>query len=234
VNINNDQSTTDNEQIDGGGDDDVTKPLGLGDFVSEEVNISETSPRKKLSGSAILIIAVIAVAGIGLFSMRTLTRATAAPETPQEAEKSIEEFLDVVMQKSTEKRGKDGVIQVLTESYSERQVSVDDVKQNPFMLDGGSGSSAGASRNDPIAQRRATRTTRFEAAASKLRLGMILMGSQPLANVNNKVVRVGDKVVIDSDVEFLIVEINADGVGFVAEDVELGVRVEKKLMLRND
>lgn len=240
VNINNhdvDNSQM-NDHIETGEADSVTMPLGTGGFGDAQIiDSSEVSPRKFSSG-ALVIVLVVVVAAIGLFSMRTLTRVSAGGE-PEVIEQSIDEFIGEVLQQADtgSRSGKLRVLDVLNESYAERQVPVTEVKRNPFILfEEGKAPrpSASTPEKNPIAERKRARTEQFAKAAERLRINMVMMGSNPMATVNNRIVRVGDMVPIDDYVSFRVVSITSDRVDFIAEDAELDVKFETTVVLRRN
>lgn len=236
VNFNDHETNADTTapgQVDAG--DDVSMPLGVDGEGDVDLMLGDDGSRKKLNSGALLIVVVAVIAAVGLFSMRTLTRASAEGGAPEHIEASIDEFLGVYERGGTASR--EGVLDVLTESYASRQVPLDAVQRDPFVLfeQGAANVPVTTAGNDPFGGRRRARQIQFESAAEKLRVGMILTGSTPMANVNNKVVRVGDMVLVDeTGVEFRVVAIEADRVDFVVEDPDLEIKVEKSVSLRRN
>lgn len=224
--------------------DEAAMPIGVGDFggAGDFTTTSEApSAVKRHAGGALLLVVVVAVAGVGLFSMRTLTRASAATDEPTEVERSIEKFLDMIQ---TGKAGNvrpnkstDSVLDVLSESYTQRQVSLEDVQRNPFIIFETADAPVKTPQEtvDPIIEKRRVRMTQFERARDRLRLTTVLMGSRPLANINNQVLRVGDSLTIESeDVTFTIIAIEASSVELEAEDSDLDVHLPVTLSIRRD
>ena len=66
-----------------------------------------------------------------------------------------------------------------------------------------------------------------------IELKSVLMGRPPLANVNGKVVRVGETVMV-GDVGFLVVAIDTDVVRLMAEDSAYDVSVEVEVRVKRD
>ncbi len=224
------------DSADSAGGEDKHMILGSDEFSDTgDVITFEEKPRLKIKSGTMLIVIVALIAAAGLFSMRTLTRASAATSAPKEIEKSIDEFLNVVINKTSDEGADEGVLGVLSESYASRQVPLDDVQRNPFIIfEPLSVQSVPVVSGDPTAHLRQTRMAEFEKAAEDLHLGMILMGSEPLANINKRVVRVGELIPVSPEVEFEVVRIESDRVDFVARDPALDVEFEWTVTLRKD
>jgi limonene-1,2-epoxide hydrolase len=132
------------------------------------------------------------------------------------------------------------VLAVLSESYTKRQVPLDSVKQNPFILPGEGEAPtiapvAGESPDEAMARARTLRQKDIDAAVSKLAVKSIIMGSQPLANISGTIVRVGDELAPEgTDVTFRVGAIAADGITLVAEDLALGMHVEVPLSMHQN
>lgn len=247
-------STFENAGDNGSGDDSVM-PLGVTDDFAEDdvLNLGSNGANKpKINSSALVLVAVIAVAVGGLFSMRTLTKATAANDTPSEAEKTIEMFLQVI---SGDAPGGDSgigsslfnesgqektVLNILDDSYLARQVSLTNVQRNPFIIFEKTAAPKDSSQPtpsgpDPREVKREEKRTLFEQAGDRIVVRSILMGSTPLANVENRIVGVGDAVVVEPEmVTFRVTEIAVDAVTLVAEDKGLDVRVPVRVVLQRN
>lgn len=217
-------------------------PIGVGDFAaaSDFTTSEEPGSVKRHAAGALLITIVVAVAIIGLFSMRTLTRASAAVEAPSDLERSIEHFLEMInsgkggINKTDEA---DSVLDVLSESYTQRQVSLSEVQRNPFIIFEGPEAAAASAQEtvDPVVEQRRQRLAQFESAGNRLRLNSVLMGSDPLANINNKVLRIGDVLSIaPEDVQFTVVAIDATSVDLIAEDDQLEVKHHVTISIRRE
>lgn len=240
--------------------DERTMPLGMGDLnnaddagTGGEMNelagaFSGGESKRRLNGGGLVLVAVVLTAVGGLYSMRTLTKASAASDQTSAVEKSINEFIDGLMgttdAKGATKTAKAGsseaVLDVLTETYTKRQVPLSDVQRNPFVIfDDVAVAPVAPVVNpvefDPKVQLRKDRTALFEQAGARLRVRTIMMGSSPLANIDNKIVRMGDTVVAEPEnVEFIVVAIAPDFVELQAEDKALEVVVRVTVNLRRD
>jgi hypothetical protein len=197
----------------------------------------------KINSGALVLGLVIVVAVIGLYSMRTLTRATAATGSRSDLEQSIETFLNTIsggrvgVAAGTTNQGAadETVLDVLSESYIERQVSLENVQRNPFIIFEEKPAEQPAKKPavDPRIQLRRLRQEAFEQASGRLRLRSVLMGREPLATIDQRVVRIGDTVTaMPENVEFRVTAIAPDTVTLVAEDAELDLTVELSLHLR--
>lgn len=225
--------------------DPAAMPLGTEDFNAQSGFVTGETPSavKRHAGGALLLTLVVAVAIAGLFSMRTLTKASAAIDAPSEVEKSIEGFLEMIDQgkKAEKEDGDTAVLNVLSESYTKRQVALADVQRNPFIIFERTTDAAAPIKPkqqvDPRIEQRRNRTDLFERAAGRLHLGSILLGSSPLANINNQVLRVGDSITVtmqSEEVIFRVLAIEAASVDLVAEDPLLEVRVPVTVNIRRD
>jgi hypothetical protein len=235
-------------QGDGGAADPGTMPLGVdSDFdATEMVEFTSVGRKPKFNSGAVLLVAVIVTALAGLYSMRTLTRATAATTSKgSEIEKSIESFLKLATggrardeaQPTNSTASDKTVLEVLSGSYADRQVPLEKVQRNPFLLleDPTLPRPVTAPKVDARAQLRRDRQALFEQAAGRFRVRSVMMGREPLATVDNRVVRVGDEITaVPENVLFRVTAIETDTVVLVAEDEELDLRVEATLRLRRD
>jgi hypothetical protein len=133
------------------------------------------------------------------------------------------------------------VLEVLRDSYIDRQVPLEDVQKDPFLLPG----EGDPKRADPImpgedldrvlAKAREARQKEIAAAAERLQLKSVIMSSQPLANVSGMIVREGDELSPEgSDVVFRVQKIESDSMLLIASDIALGLNVEVPLTMRRD
>jgi len=227
-------------------------PLGVGNFAAESgfaVGVEESSA-KRHAGSALLLTVVVALAIAGLFSMRTLTRASATSDTVTEVEKSIESFLqslkggkgsDAANAQARAGDRDEAVLHVLSESYTERQVALEFVQRNPFIIFETTTTTtptATPARNvDPRVEQRRIRQGQIEQAAGQLRLRSVLMGETPLANINNQIIRTGETITVSltgGDATFTVAWIKAASVGLVIEEPEMDLSLETVLEIRRD
>jgi hypothetical protein len=227
-------------------DEAKTMPLGVGNFSDEQIALdplASTGTGRKFNTGSLVIIVVIAVAIGGLWFMRTITRVRAASTGNAEVEMSIEKFLSAFKSGSSAAdaakpsvANNTGVLDVLTETYTQRQVPLTDVQRNPFiMFDEGVTAMGPAmdTSGDNKAKLRKDRETTFQRAADGLRVKSVIMGSEPLANISGKIVRKGDEVVSEKDqIAFRVVKVSGDGVVLVAEDPAFDLSIEFTLALK--
>ncbi len=221
-------------------------PLGTGGFDGDmpPEAIIEQTKRNKISSSAMLLVLVIGLAGIGLYSMRSLASAMAGGGADSDLEETIENFLSSMTARPGSAGGgqltAENAGAVLVDDRIRRQVPLDDVQKNPFeplpieqttdaapvIID--DGSEAAAVR---LATLREEARTEFEEAAVQLRLLMVMGGNEPMANISGRVVRVGDILADERlDVEFRIVEITQGLV--VIRGERPAIRFEHDIALR--
>jgi len=229
----------------------ATMPLGTGSFADETAldPLAGAQNRRKIGGGGLLIFAVVLIAVAGLFSMRKLTQVTAANPIDSDIEKTIEEFINSVRGEDEQPREPDAlasvmnddrVLEILSESYTERQVKLQDVQKNPFIIDQlapaftpevNETDTAGTDQQR-WRQRRDERRAQIEQTGRSLELKSIVDGSVPLAIVEGRIVRVGDTFTAGpSRITFRVDAISTGAVNLVAEAPELELAVTVTLTL---
>jgi hypothetical protein len=225
--------STDGEQ-----DEQMAMPLGVGDMDEGPAldPLAEARNAKKLSGGSVVIIIVVLIAVGGLFFMRRLSQVTASTTIPTEIEDTINKFLNATG--NDEKNADDfnavnsqkSVLEVLTAAYSERQVPLQDVQRDPFVIyqptmeieptDIG----PQIDQNAVLRRKQAERRQSLNALAQRFKLKSVLGGSNPLANIDGQIYRVGDHIPVGSeDQSFIVTGISTSAVTLVAEAPELGM-----------
>jgi hypothetical protein len=209
--------------------------------------LAGASSGKKVNGGLLLIIAVMVIAAGGLFFMRKIAAVTASMVIDRDVEQTIESFIE-----SNEAGPGSGaqltadyheVLGVLTEAYSERQVPLRDIQRDPFIIfQPGADQSVVSDTLDPslqqerlFLQRQAERRTLFERGMQRLRLKSILGGSNPLAIVDQKIVRVGDVLMVEEgsqELRYRIKRIDSASVDIVGEAPELALSMPFVLHIR--
>jgi hypothetical protein len=215
-------------------------PLGIGDFESDLLPdpLAGAEEGQKLSTGTILIVVVIIVAAVGLFSMRKLSQMSFPGTESTSIEDSIEMLIKGIIDpeaSSLPAVEDDPLLRSLNQKYSELQVPWDNVQGDPFVLFGGSEKTPkGTTPDDDDDDREARRAeikAMFEDAASQLKLKMVVLGAPSMANVNDKIVRIGDSITVetgDGMVEFEVTAIESDSVKVLARDEEHDVTVERQ------
>ena len=230
----------------------ATMPLGTGEFADETAlgPLAGAQNRRKLGGGGLLIFAVVLIALAGLFSMRKLTQVTAASPIDSDVEKTIEEFINSVCGSNGQPQEPGGiagamhddrVLAVLSESYTEYQVALQDVQKNPFIIDQVAPAftpdvdgpdTTGPDLEDRWRQMRSERRAKIEQAGQGLHLKSVVDGAVPLAIVEGRIVRVGDTFTAGpSKITFRVDAISAGAVDLVAEAPELDLAVTVTLTL---
>jgi hypothetical protein len=236
----------------GGGPQNVTMPLGARDFGDETAldPLAGARNSRKFGGGGLLIFAVVVIAVAGLFCMRTLTKATAWDSFDTDTEKIIEGFLNSVQENgappgdATDLAGAmkdERVLAVLSEPYTERQVALEDVHKNPFIIgevvptftpdveDPDPGASVQEARWRQMCQQR---RAQIEQTGAGLQLKSVIDGTVPLAVVEGRIVRVGDTFTTGPmNVTFRVTAISASAVELVGEAPELNLQVPVTLVL---
>jgi hypothetical protein len=224
------------------GDSDVQMPLGLTGETAEAPEFTGMSGKRKLSSGSILLIIVVVVAIAGLFSMRTIGKVTGAATGSTSLEDKINDFLKGI--KAPEAGSKEARvvgtgkldISKLGQDYTEHQVALGDVQKNPFILptDGDSTTTtttiAGGSGPDDV--KRAELAALFQSVGNRLRLKSVILGSEPLANVSGRIVRLNETILIEPEkVEFLVAAIENETITLKGINAELKLEVEVTLQI---
>lgn len=230
----------------------ATMPLGTGNFADETAidPLAGAQNRRKLGGGGLLIFAVVLIALAGLFSMRKLTQVTAASPIDSDIEKTIEEFINSVGGGTGQPQKLDGiagamnderVLAILSESYTERQVALQDVQKNPFIIDQVAPAftpdvddpdTTASDQKDRWRQMRSDRRAQIEQAGQGLHLKSVVDGAVPLAIIEGRIVRVGDTFTAGpSRITFRVDAISTSAVNLVAEAPELDLAVTVTLTL---
>ena len=217
-------------------------PLGVGDGFGNDGGamdpLAGAEAKSGINTGAVLIVVVIVIAAGGLFVMRTLAGMTSIASADSTTEQKIAAFLDVISGNSSGPRDEhsvlmnsdDTALQVLGESYTDRQVPLDNVQRNPFVIDETRTSIPTASnpnpdRNSAERAKQAMRD-RFIKAGNGLSLDSTLLGSTPLANISGDIYRVGDVLYLEKeDVSLRITEIKSNSVRLLGEHHEYGLQV---------
>jgi hypothetical protein len=133
------------------------------------------------------------------------------------------------------------ILEVLSEPYTARQVLLQDVQRNPFIL-----LTASVSMPDPkddlnaigrhsearwLADQK-TRRSDILKAAEELTVKSIIMGAVALANINGSIVRINDSIMTDAGIEFRIKAIGNTAVTAAARAPELDLEVEVVIPLK--
>jgi hypothetical protein len=227
----------------------ATMPLGTGEFADDTAldPLAGAQTRRKIGGGGLLIFAVVLIALAGLFSMRKLTQVTAASPIDRDIEKTIEEFISSVGGADGEPEKLEGfasflddarVLNILSVSYTERQVALQDVQKNPFIIDQ---LTPQPERLDPgpvgpddgdRLRRMRDRQVQIEQAGRSLHLKSVVDGAVPLAIIEGQIVRVGDLVTAGpSAIAFRVDAISTSAVRLVAEAPEFNLAVTVTLTL---
>lgn len=231
-------------------EENATFPLGTSDGAFDADSsldpLAGAETVKRSSAGTLLIIAVIVIAAGGLFSMRFLAKVNASSSTDGEVEKNISQFLALLdggtgpkAQQSVLFQSDTTVLNVLKESYTEHQVPLENLAKDPFNLSGGetpvANTDPGDSSTHQWEQHRREKLQAMEQASKNLQLTSVLLGGTPLANINGKILRVGEVLHMDKQgVDFRITNIETDKATLVGEDAALNVKYEVTVVIDRD
>ena len=227
------------------------QPLGSGNFlnVDDDLPLVEEESSSKINSSAVIITMFILVSVGAVFAMRTISKSNnTAFASNLEVENQIEIFLDsMASQNLSDGSGMNSsssettVLKVLSTTYSDRQVKLEDVKKNPFITVADASNQAQTQANpnpDGISlkkwniQRELLRE-QFIAASQKITVNSLMSGFSPLASLNGKIVREGETITVGSDeVQFTVETILLNTVILVAESAEYDLRIQFTLGLK--
>lgn len=227
------------------------QPLGSGNFlnVDDDLPLVEEESSSKINSSAVIITMFILVSVGAVFAMRTISKSNnTAFASNLEVENQIEIFLDsMASQNLSDGSGMNSsssettVLKVLSTTYSDRQVKLEDVKKNPFITVADASNQAQTQANpnpDGISlkkwniQRELLRE-QFIAASQKITVNSLMSGSSPLASLNGKIVREGETITVGSDeVQFTVETILLNTVILVAVSAEYDLRIQFTLGLK--
>jgi hypothetical protein len=210
--------------------------------------LANVSEQRRFNTGSIILVAVVGVALTGLWFMRTISQVSGNSGTDTDAQIAIEKFIKGMKggasgdpkNASALVKSDPNVLSVLSSSYTERQVPLENVQRDPFILPGDATTetfptNSGQDEAVQLSKKRKERTTAFEQAAERLVLKSVIMSSTPLANLNGKIVRVGDELVSEFDnTTFRVTAITNESVSVVAEDPLLDVSVNVTIPLRRD
>lgn len=218
-------------------------PIGVGDFTADDAALdplagSETGP--KFRAGTILLVLVVLIAGAGLWFMRKVGSVSASTAKRNDLEKAVESFLasrNAPGGASAQQPGflsqSDGVLTVLSESYTQRQVPLDSVQRDPFVIFAETAVKPGNDGNE--SQRIRERRAQIDQAAAQVQLKSIIMSSEPMAHVGGKICRVGDTFVAQPhNVTFRVTGITSGAVSMTGEDTAIGVSVPVTVQLRRN
>ena len=164
--------------------------------------------RKKLGGGVAVIAIVVAAAGLGLFSMKHLSKARADDPEDKDAETALKQLPKMI------NPGNDSSSRVLVAlgvDRTEDHVPIEHLKSNPFQLDEPAPDVIEPVEpdivvNDPVFDEAAERQ-RIRELANSFTLSTILGGDDPLAIIDGEIVNVGSEISTRDQVDFTVVEI---------------------------
>ncbi len=184
------------------GDGDVTLPLGVAEGADTSFDpLASNESRKRSMGGSLVIALVVVGAVAGLYSMRMLSRLTAAAIFDTDAESTIDAFLGSNVADGgggTTFGNGTGVLEVLQDDYIDQQVPIESVRRNPFEIfqsvpnedpvDTGPVVPMGSTPEELDVRMRSD----IQIASTRLELKSVLGGSKPLAIINGEIVQIGD------------------------------------------
>lgn len=213
-------------------------PIGAGGFdnVDDLQGLTDEPTGSKLNSSVVVLGIVVICGGAVLFWMKQMSAAnTSAFAANNEIDTQIENFLDTMIVTDENGTEESNVLNRLTHNYTERQVKIDEVQKNPFILDTDKVDQAVPIQalTDPAdyeirqwEKRREEAKAQMESASKQIVINSIMSGSNPLASLNGKIVRIGDKFTAGAEsIPFVVESIDTNTVSLVAESEEFDLRL---------
>ncbi|HWB19871.1 MAG TPA: hypothetical protein VG711_06195 [Phycisphaerales bacterium] len=231
--------------------DEATMPMGVGESTEGAMPefLASSGKRRRISSGSILVAGVVIVAAASLFVMRSLTRVSMASAGNGKYEKDIDSFLKDARQskdtkgklisKDTVMSNEDDVLRVLSTTYTERQVPLANIQKNPFVLFEdeiiSTGSGQTIDQSGALADLRNHKRTEIEKAAAGFQLKSIMKGDSPIANINGKILRIGDTIdSADGGISYTLASIGDQSATLVAEVPSIELKVSVTLTVKRD
>ena len=210
-------------------------PIGAGDGDDTSFDPLASASDTRRSHSGAIVIGIVIVAAVaGLYSMRMLSRLTAAPGIDSSAVSTIDEFFKSGADRRIGDAGgsvfsdNGSVLTVLQDDFTGQQVSPDNVQRDPFVIyharpiepdDPEPVVTAPTSTPEEIDL--ATRAD-IQRAGDRLTLKSVVGGSTPLAIIDGEIVRIGDILTVSgSPYEFEITRITPSAVELEVRHADL-------------
>ncbi len=180
--------------------------LDLGSSSANPLETSETvATKRRIPSGVVLLVVVLVVAGGALYAMRLGGSVSKSDTTASAAEIAIAQALATLGANATapaadgQTAGKplettDEVIARFANDPTGKQVSLDQLSKNPFARAGGAQvTEVGLDEAGPNATPAQQNLRKIRDELSRLQLQTVMNGRVPLAVINGKIVRVGDK-----------------------------------------
>jgi hypothetical protein len=183
-------------------DDDAQIPLNMtGTAESAIAALDAAGPIKKSNGGVLLILGVLAVAGIALYTMRATATLEPTDASAVDAEKKIDQVLNRLSGKEkgpanlgTLLKNSDQVVAMFAADPVKKQVTLDHLQKNPFELFMLKSDTPGLPVADLSDKAKQEELRKLRAELESYKLQSVLSGKTSLAVINNKVVREGEQV----------------------------------------
>ena len=233
----------------GGHDESSHVDEGTIDFSLDEQSGMDIggSPVRTLKPATVITLLALGLSIAGLYSMRTLSSASAVQFTTGQYEQMVNGFLEDDALGGSNGAGAmapDAVFASLdTDTLTRLQVPLQELSKNPFMIYQpivNSGLPKAPEPTGPSAEQ--IRREQIDAWMSEItrlsetiNLKSILGGGRPsaLANINGQIVQQGDRFMLESSpIEFVIRSIDPDSIVIHAENTHLQVDRESRIFVK--
>lgn len=212
-------------------------PTGAGEF-SASLDVSTVAPRRRVGFGTLVLATTACVSALSLYTMRIVGTAGADDGTT-EAGLLVESFLKERGGRASASAGRTDLLD--PEASTRLQIPAEELLRNPFDSGAASGVSGMASGGgsatpdpaeaplvDPAAEAIAIWTMNAESGIAEIRVHSAMVSSRAkhsLANVNGRVLRVGDAVTADGvGMTYRLHEIGRGEIVLEARDESLGTQ----------
>lgn len=192
---------------------------------------------------AILLVTVFAGGLAAIIIMRSLTGGVGQVMADTGIEEAVSGFLDFMRdgkmrEEETSRAGGDPFADLVTDHYVAMQVPPEALRSNPFITPWTQRTAVpGTHTNSPMtdSQKREIRRSELAGCDVMIDVQSIMTGSNPIATINDTVVRIGDDLYLESmDTVCILREVNTDSVLMEAIDEKLGLSVTFTVPLRSE
>lgn len=221
-------------------------PLGVGGFGEADgaVPFEDDTPNSRINSGALIIGIVILTATASVIGMRAVSKSTgaAAAASNTQVESQIESFLETLT--TSEQNHQDtqaneaSILKVLSTEYSERQIPLEDVKKNPFITNPEDATpepteDPGISSQTAWKRQRSEMLTQYQEASERIVVSSVMGGSNPLANINGKLFRIGDSLSMEPNaMQFTVTAIRGGIVTLLVEVKEFDIKSTYTISLK--
>ncbi|MCH2133987.1 MAG: hypothetical protein MK116_09590 [Phycisphaerales bacterium] len=217
------------------------------DFVDDHVEADALDvpsfARSSRKRPAILLVTVAAGSLVAIVTMRTLTGGIGQVMADTGMDTAVNGFLEFMRHGTAESESPttaegDPFADLVTDHYAAMQIPLEDLRSNPFVtpwtVQHATPVANTRTAMSPSQQRR-IRRSELLGCADLMLVQSVMTGSNPIATINDHVVRIGDRVVLDEeDAIFTLRQVDTHGIQVEAVDPDLNLQVTFAVPLRRE